>query len=139
MKIVILQSLGINDEGFEEAAGPLKDKGHELVAYDDGKSDAETLKARVSDADALVVANMPLSGEVIKAAQKLKFISVAFTGYDHVDLDACRQKGIQVSNVAGYSTNSVAELTFGGSMSFRVEGNTLLTARPAEAGFVADA
>jgi len=113
MKIVILESLGISDEEFTRISKPLTDNGHEIVAYDDGKTDDETLKTRIKDAEILVLANMPLSGEVIDAAEKLKFISVAFTGYDHIDLEKCKEKGIQVSNAGGYSTNSVAELTFG--------------------------
>lgn len=113
MKIVILESLGISDESFSRIFKPLTDNGHELVVYDDGKTDEESLKKRVKDAEVLVLANMPLSGEVIEAAEKLKFISVAFTGYDHIDLEKCKEKGIQVSNAAGYSTHSVAELTFG--------------------------
>ena len=113
MKIVILESLGINDNDFTTLSKPLTDSGHELVVYSDGKSDDETLKTRIKDAEILVLANMPLRGDVIKAAEKLKYISVAFTGYDHIDLDACKAKGIKVSNAAGYSTNSVAELTFG--------------------------
>src|SRR5690606_16730160 len=113
MKIVILESLGINDNDFTTLSKPLTDSGHELVVYSDGKSDDETLKSRIKDADVLVLANMPLRGEVIEAAENLKYISVAFTGYDHIDLDACKVKGIKVSNAAGYSTDSVAELTFG--------------------------
>lgn len=53
---------------------------------------------------------MPLRAEVINSCSKLKYIDVAFTGVDHVDLEAARAKGIQVSNAAGYSTQSVAEL-----------------------------
>lgn len=113
MKIVILESLGINEEEFNRITKPLSDMGHELVVYDDGKTDDETLKARIKDAEILVLANMPLNGDVIDAAEKLKYISVAFTGYDHIDLKKCEEKGIQVSNAAGYSTHSVAELTFG--------------------------
>lgn len=113
MKIVILESLGINDNDFNTLTKPLADKGHELVVYNDGKSDDETLKSRIKDAEILVLANMPLRAEVIDAAEKLKYISVAFTGYDHIDLDKCKEKGINVSNAAGYSTNSVAELSFG--------------------------
>jgi len=113
MKIVILESLGISDEEFTRISKPLTDNGHEIVVYDDGKTDDETLKMRIKDAEILVLANMPLSGEVIDAAEKLKFISVAFTGYDHIDLEKCKEKEIQVSNAGGYSTNSVAELTFG--------------------------
>ncbi len=56
---------------------------------------------------------MPLKGEVIRAAENLKYIAVAFTGVDHVDLDACKEKGIQVSNAAGYATINVAELFIG--------------------------
>lgn len=113
MKIVILESLGISDEEFNRITKPLTDMGHEFLVYDDGKNDDETLKERVKDAEILVLANMPLSGEVINAAKKLKYISVAFTGYDHIDLEKCEEKGIQVSNAGGYSTDSVAELTFG--------------------------
>lgn len=112
MKIVILESLAINNEELAKVTQPLIDKGHELVIYDD-KVDEDTLKTRVKEADVLIIANMPLSGDVIKAAKNLKFISVAFTGYDHVDLEACKERGIKVSNAAGYSTNSVAELVFG--------------------------
>lgn len=112
MKIVILESLSINKEELKKVSKSLIDKGHELVIYED-KVDNEELKGRVKDADVLVIANMPLEAEVINAAEKLKFIAVAFTGVDHVDLDACKEKGIKVSNAAGYSTNSVAELAFG--------------------------
>ena len=44
-----------------------------------------------------MIANMPLSGEVITACEQLKFIDVAFTGVDHVDLSAAKAKGIKVS------------------------------------------
>ena len=113
MKIVILESLAISDEVFNEISKPLADSGHELIVYNDGKLDDETIKARIKDAEVLVLANTPLSSEVIDAAENLKYISIAFTGYNHIYLEKCREKGIKVSNAAGYSTNSVAELTFG--------------------------
>lgn len=113
MKIVILESLGISDDEFNKLSKPLTDNDHDLIVYDDGKTDDETLKERVKDAEVLVLANMPLSGDVIEAANHLKYIAVAFTGYDHIDLEKCKEKNIQVSNAAGYSTHSVAELTFG--------------------------
>jgi len=69
MKIVILEPLGISEAEFNSIAKPLTDNGHEFVVYDDGKTDDETLKARVKDAEILVLANMPLSGEVIEAAE----------------------------------------------------------------------
>lgn len=113
MKIVVLESLGISDEEFNKLSKPLADNGHELVVYNDGKLDDETLKTRSKDAEVIVIANTVLNSEVIDAAEKLKYISVAFTGYNHIDLEKCKEKGINVSNAAGYSTNSVAEITFG--------------------------
>ena len=65
---------------------------------------------RAKDADILMIANMPLSGEVIRACKNLKFIDVAFTGVDHVDLAAAKEMGVKVSNAAGYSTQAVAEI-----------------------------
>lgn len=113
MKIVVLESLAVSDEDFAVITKPLADQGHELVVYSDGKLDDETIKVRIKDAEVLVLANTPLSGEVIDAAKALKYISIAFTGYNHIDLEKCQQRDIKVSNAAGYSTHSVAELTFG--------------------------
>lgn len=113
MKVVVLESLAISDEEFTIISKPLTDNGHELVVYNDGKLDDEILKTRIKDADIIVIANTPLSGEVIDTAEKLKYISVAFTGFNHIDLEKCKEKGINVSNAAGYSTHSVAEITFG--------------------------
>lgn len=113
MKIVILEDLGISDEAFNIISKPLADNGHDVVLYNDGKLDDETLKTRMKDADVIAIANTPLSAEVIDAAENLKYISVAFTGFNHIDLEKCKEKGIKVSNAAGYSTNSVAEITFG--------------------------
>lgn len=50
---------------------------------------------------------------MISACPNLKFIDVAFTGVDHVNLQAAREKGIAVSNASGYSNESVAELVLG--------------------------
>src|SRR5699024_12672465 len=49
---------------------PLADNGHELVVYNDGKLDDETLKTRIKDAEVIVIANTVLKGEVIDAAEK---------------------------------------------------------------------
>lgn len=113
MKIVIVEGLGISDAEFNRISKSLADNGHELVLYTDGKLDDETLKERIKDADVIAIANTPLSADVIDAATNLKYISVAFTGYNHIDLDKCKEKGIKVSNAAGYSTDSVTEITFG--------------------------
>lgn len=113
MKITVLEPLGVFEEEIRKIGKPVIDKGHELVIYNEKSSDIEELKNRVKDTDILVIANSPLKGEVIKSAENLKMISVAFTGVDHVDLNACKERNILVSNAAGYSTPAVVELAFG--------------------------
>lgn len=109
MKIVLLESLGVSEETLAACAKPLTDAGHTFVAYPKD-TDPQVQIERAKDADILMIANMPLSGEVILACKNLKFIDVAFTGVDHVDLDAAKEMGVKVSNAAGYSTQAVAEI-----------------------------
>lgn len=113
MKIVVMEPLGISKEKLGLLAQPFIQAGDEFVAYADRAADEQQLIARIADADVIIVANQPLSGEVIAACSNLKLLSVAFTGVDHIALAACRAKNITVCNAAGYSTNAVAELTFG--------------------------
>lgn len=113
MKIVLLEPLGVSKEILLALFEPFKEKGHEFIYYEKRIEDVETLKERSRDADILMLANLPLPAEVITGCPSLKMISVAFTGVDHIALDTCREKGIIVSNCAGYSTNSVAELAVG--------------------------
>lgn len=110
MNIVLLESLGILDSLLNEYAKPLIKAGHHFAAYQKD-TDPEVQIQRAGQADIIMIANMPLSGQVISACEHLKFIDVAFTGVDHVDLEAARSRGIKVSNAAGYSTEAVAELT----------------------------
>ncbi len=49
--------------------------------------------------------------EIIAAMPRLRFVATRSTGYDHIDLDACRARGIAVSNVPSYGENTVAEHT----------------------------
>ncbi|MHB8130829.1 MAG: 2-hydroxyacid dehydrogenase [Mobilitalea sp.] len=113
MKIAMLEPLGVSKEIIDQLSKRLKDENHELVTYDNVTKDVEELKRRALGADVLIIANNPLPGEVIKSSEKLKFISVAFTGIDHVDKAACMEKGVKISNAAGYSTQAVAELVIG--------------------------
>ena len=110
MNIVLLESLGVPEEVLNACAKPLVDAGHAFKAYPKD-TDPKVQIERAKDADVIMIANMPLSGEVISACPNLKYIDVAFTGVDHVDLDAARAKGVKVSNAAGYSNEAVAELT----------------------------
>ena len=112
MKMVILESLGIDKQTLDAVSEPFRLAGHEMEVYD-SSPDVATQIERACDADIIMIANMPLSGEVIRACPKLKFIDVAFTGVDHVDLVAAKDRGVKVSNASGYSNESVAELVIG--------------------------
>lgn len=113
MKIVVMEPLGVALEKIEALAVPLKEAGHEFIYHTTKETNQEKLLARVADADIIMLANQPLSAEIINCCPKLKMLSVAFTGVDHIALEACRARNILVCNAAGYSTNAVAELTFG--------------------------
>lgn len=114
MKIAVLEPLGISDESLRALLSKAT-QGHdvEVVTYPDRKEDEGTLAERSADADIVVVSNIKYPASVMEKNPNLKYVCVAFTGYDHVDMAYCREHGIQVSNCAGYSTVAVADLTFG--------------------------
>ncbi len=112
MNIVLLESLGVSSTAMDEFEKTLTSLGHSFKKYE-RTDDIDLLKERTKDAEILIIANMPLTKEVINACDKLKFINIAFTGVDHVDTLAAKSKGILISNASGYSTESVAELTIG--------------------------
>lgn len=112
MKIVLLESLAVSDEVLQKYTRDLEQKGHTFCAYSRCEDEA-TLCERAKDADILMLANMPLKGSVIRQCTHLQFIDVAFTGVDHVDLQAAKEMHAAVSNASGYSNESVAELALG--------------------------
>ncbi len=109
MNVVLLESLGVSADELQKLEIDLKEMGYTFVAYEK-TNDIEKQKKYTENADIIMIANMPLTGDVIRSAKCLKFINVAFTGVDHVDLEAARECGVAVSNASGYSNQSVAEL-----------------------------
>ena len=112
-QIVVMEPLGVSETLLQSLAEPFKAEGYELVVYGTKETNQIKLLDRVRQASIIILANQPLSGEIIRQCPNLEFISVAFTGVDHIDLEACHEKGIIVSNAAGYSTQAVTELVFG--------------------------
>jgi len=113
LKIVLLEPLGVAKEIINSLAKKMEDNGHDFIMYDQKPKDVRELVERAKEADIVILANHPFPEEAIKECKNLKFISVAFTGLDHIGLEYCRNNSIEVRNAAGYSTVSVAELTFG--------------------------
>ena len=116
MKIAIMESLGISQEELALRKKPFEERGHTFAEFS-RTTDIPTLIAQAKDADAMILANMPLPGAVICNCDNLKFIDVAFTGVDHVDLAAAKEKGVAISNASGYSNEAVAELALGMTLS----------------------
>lgn len=77
-----------------------------------GHTPPDQLIARAQDADILIVNKTVINAETIAALPKLKYIGVTATGYNIVDTEAAKAKGIIVSNAVGYSSQSVAQHTF---------------------------
>ena len=82
----------------------------ELVLYP--TSTMEEAKQRVVDADVILTNKAPVDAALMDCAPSLKLICVAATGVNHIDLDAAAERGVLVKNVAGYSTESVVQITF---------------------------
>lgn len=113
MKIVVIEPLGVAQEKLQNTAKEIIGDRADIIYYQTKTTDSAELSDRAKDADIIVVSNLPLKREVLENCPKLKMISVAFTGVDHIAMDYCKEKGITVSNCAGYSTKSVSELVFG--------------------------
>lgn len=113
MKITVLEPLGINKDLLESKIRNGIGKKSELVLFDNRDESTLSLIERSKDSDIIVLSNIKFAREVIEKCTRLKMICVAFTGVDHIDLDCCKERGIKVSNCAGYSTSAVADLVFG--------------------------
>lgn len=113
MKLVIIEPLGVDENLLMDIAKKAVGDSLEIVAYPTKVTDTETLIERGKDADIIMVANLPLNADVINGCKNLKLLAVAFTGIDHIAMDACKARGITVCNCAGYSTAAVADLVFG--------------------------
>lgn len=107
MKIVILDGYTANpgDLSWKE----LENQG-ELTVYDRTKP-SETL-TRIADADIVLTNKVVIGREMIAQLPQLKYIGVLATGYNVVDIEAAHERGIIVTNVPAYSTESVAQMVF---------------------------
>ena len=106
MKIVFLDAKTIGDDmdlsGFARFG--------QVERYD-FSSETEA-RERLTDADIAILNKVPINEQTIGAARKLKLVCVTATGTDNLDKDYLQQRGIVWKNVAGYSTETVAQHTF---------------------------
>ena len=107
MKIVALDGYAANpgDLSWDE----LKALG-ECVIYD--RTAPEEVLERAADAEVVLTNKVVITAEMMAALPQLKYIGVMATGYNIVDIDAARERGIVVTNIPSYSTDSVAQMVF---------------------------
>lgn len=107
MKIVVLDGYALNPGDLSwkamEALG-------ELTLYD--RTSPTELMERSADAEALITNKTLITATDMASLPKLKYIGVLATGYNVVDIDAARSRGIVVTNIPAYSTSSVAQMVF---------------------------
>lgn len=106
MKIVFLDSATL---GQDVSLASLRALG-EMVEYE--YTDPQDVLERIRDCEVLIVNKIIIGKEQIDAAQSLRLICVAATGMNNIDLEYAALKGIPVKNAIGYSTESVAQVTF---------------------------
>lgn len=107
MKIVVLDGYAANpgDLSWEEMM-----KLGELTVYD--RTSPSELMTRAKDAPILLTNKVVLDAETISSLPNLKYIGVLATGYNVVDVNAAAKRGIVVTNIPAYSTESVAQMVF---------------------------
>ena len=107
MKIVVLDGYGLNPGDLSwEGMGALG----ELTVYD--RTSPSELLVRSEGAEALITNKTLISAGDMAALPHLKYIGVLATGYNVVDIEAAKARGIVVTNIPAYSTSSVAQMVF---------------------------
>ena len=105
MKIIILDYATL---GYDlDLSGA--EKYGEVIKYE--KTSQSEAYERVLDADVIIVNKVKMVPEVLKDAKNLKLICETATGFDNIDIDYCRQRGILVANTPAYSSACVAQVT----------------------------
>lgn len=107
MKIVVL-------DGYTENPGDLSWKElealGELTVYD--RTPENLILERIKDAEIVITNKTPITDEMLESCRKIKYIGMLATGYNVVDVDAAKSKGIPVCNIPTYGTAAVAQMVF---------------------------
>ncbi len=104
MKIVIL-------DGYTENPGDLSWEGFEalgeVTVYD--RTPADKITERIGDAEIVVINKTPISRETLDVCKSIRYVGVLATGFNVVDIEACKEAGVIVSNIPTYGTDAVGQ------------------------------
>ena len=112
MKVLVATEKPFAVEAVEGIRKEIGNAGNELVLLEKYTETSQLLEA-VKDVDALIVRSDKVTKEILDAAVNLKIVVRAGAGYDSIDTDYARQRGVVVENTPGQNSNAVAELVFG--------------------------
>lgn len=107
MKVTILDGNAVNPGDLSWAE---LEKLGSLIVYP--RTAPGDVIARIGDSEAVLLNKVNITEEILTACPSLKYIGVQATGYNVIDLEACRRHGVTVTNVPSYSTAGVAQLVF---------------------------
>jgi Lactate dehydrogenase and related dehydrogenases len=107
MRIVITDGYAVNPG---DLSWEWLEKFGDVAVYD--KLTDAAAPAKIGDAEVVFTNRVKIAGAVLAACPNLKYVSALGTGYDMIDVEQCRARGIEVCNVPGYSTDSVAQVAF---------------------------
>lgn len=107
MKITILDGNALNPGDLSWA--PIENLG-ELTVFP--RTEEHEAAERIADSDAVLLNKVNITEAVLKKCSSLKYIGVQATGYNVIDIEACKRHNVTVTNVPSYSTAGVAQLVF---------------------------
>lgn len=107
MEIIVLDGYTLNPgdlswEGFKKLG--------QLTVYD--RTPEDKIIERIGDAEIVYTNKTPITRETLNSCKNIKFIGVLATGYNVVDIEAARERGIPVCNIPTYGTTAVAQMVF---------------------------
>lgn len=112
MKVLVATEKPFAAAAVEGIRKEVEGAGHELALLEK-YTEKQQLLAAVADADALIIRSDKVTAEVLDAAKQLKIVVRAGAGYDNIDCEAAKAKGVVAENTPGQNANAVAELVFG--------------------------
>ncbi|MEG1503815.1 MAG: D-2-hydroxyacid dehydrogenase [Enterococcus sp.] len=110
MKIVVLDGYALNPGDLSWAA--FESLGDITVYARTSVTDQQEIVQRIGDAEVVLTNKTPIDESILAQVPQLKYIGVIATGYNVVDIEAAKKRGILVTNIPAYGTEAVAQFTF---------------------------
>lgn len=114
MKLTILDGHGLNPGDLNWDS--IKNLVDEFKVFD--RTPSDLVAERIGDSDIILLNKVVITKNILEKCPNLKYIGVLATGYNVIDIKACKEKGIVVTNIPAYSTNAVAQHVFAFILNF---------------------